>query len=127
MAPPTSERGDYYRWLFFVAGPLEAAATNKALSVDIPVDKQGMVGYGTLERVVDTLSAAVARRAFIAGEKFSAADVYVGSHINWGMQFGTLPKHPQFLSYWDRLADRSAYRRAGMLDDELAKTSAEAG
>jgi len=127
MAPPPSERGDYYRWLFFVAGPLEAAATNKALSVEVPVDKQGMVGYGTLERVVDTLAAAVGRRPFIAGDKFSAADVYVGSHINWGMQFGTLPKHPRFLSYWDRLADRSAYRRAGMLDDELAKTGTEAG
>jgi glutathione S-transferase len=118
MAPPVSERGDYYRWLFFAAGPLEAAATNKALKVDVPDDRQGMVGYGSLELVVDTLATAVSRRSYIAGDAFSAADVYVGSHINWGMRFGTLPMHPDFLGYWERIGDRKAYKRANELDDQ---------
>jgi glutathione S-transferase len=125
MAPPASGRGDYYRWLFFVAGPLEAAVTNKALMVDVPGEKQAMVGYGSLELVIDTLASAVSKSPFIAGDKFSAADVYVGSHINWGMQFGTLPKHPNFLSYWGRISDRPAYERANKLDNELAEVPAE--
>ena len=119
LAPRASERADYYRWLFFVAGPLEAAATNKALMVEVPEDKQGLVGYGTLESVVATLAKAVSRSHFIAGDEFSAADVYVGSHINWGMQFGTLPRHPDFLSYSERISTRKAYKRANELDDQL--------
>ena len=120
LAPPVSERADYYRWLFFVAGPLEAAASNKALNFVVPEDKQGLIGYGTLDSVVDTLKEAVSGRTFIAGNAFSAADVYVGSHISWGMQFGTLPKHPEFLSYWEKLGGREAYKRANELDDQAA-------
>jgi glutathione S-transferase len=120
LAPPVSERADYYRWLFFAAGPLEAAVTNKALKVDVPAERQGMVGYGNYDLVVDTLAAAVSRRPFIAGDSFSAADVYVGSHISWGMQFGSLPKHPELVSYWERLAEREAYKRGNELDNKLA-------
>lgn len=119
LAPPNHERADYYRWMFFAAGPLEAAVTNNALKVDVPADRQGMVGYGTYDLVVDTLARVVSKRQFIAGEKFSAADVYVGSHIGWGTQFGTLPKHPDLVSYWERLAQREAYRRGNELDDQL--------
>lgn len=119
LAPPTSARADYYRWLFFVAGPVEAAVSNKALKVDIPRDMQGTVGYGNYELVVETLAAAVSKQPFIAGDKFSAADVYVGSHVGWGLQFGTLPQRPEFQRYWDKLASRDACRRATELDDEL--------
>jgi glutathione S-transferase len=120
LAPPVSERADYYRWLFFAAGPLEAAVTNKALKVDVPAERQGMVGYGNYDLVVDTLAAAVSRRPFIAGDSFSAADVYVGSHISWGMQFGTLPKLPDLVSYWERLEEREACKRGNELDNKLA-------
>ena len=119
LAPPVHQRADYYRWMFFAAGPLEAAVTNKALKVDVPEERQGMVGYGSFELVVDTLASVVSKRQFIADEKFSAADVYVGSHIGWGMQFGTLPKHPELVSYWDRLAEREAYKRGNELDNQL--------
>lgn len=120
LAPPTSARADYYRWLFFAASPLEAAITNRALKLEIPADKQGVVGYGSFELVVETLAAAVSRHPFIAGDTFSAADVYLGSQLNWGMQFGTLPKRPEFERYWDKLADREACQRAAQLDDDLA-------
>jgi glutathione S-transferase len=119
LAPPASARADYYRWLFFAAGPLEAAVTNKALKVEVPTDRQGMVGYGNFDLVVDTLARAVSKRRFIAGAEFSAADVYVGSHISWGMQFGSLPRHPDLSAYWDRLSSREAYLRGNELDDRL--------
>jgi glutathione S-transferase len=120
LAPPTSARADYYRWLFFAAGPVEAAITNKALKLEIPSDRQGMVGYGNFELVVETLAAAVSQHPFIAGDAFSAADVYVGSQVGWGLQFGTLPQRPEFQRYWDKLSNREAYRRATELDDQLA-------
>ncbi|HEX6261016.1 MAG TPA: glutathione S-transferase family protein [Woeseiaceae bacterium] len=119
LAPPLSERGNYYRWLFFVAGPLEAAVTNKALKVEVPAEREGMVGYGNFDRVVETLVKAVSGRRFIASDRFTAADLYVGSHINWGMQFGTLPRHPEFVRYWEELGSRAACKRANELDDRL--------
>ncbi|MEQ8207848.1 MAG: glutathione S-transferase family protein [Woeseia sp.] len=117
LAPPLTDRAAYYRWLFFVAGPLESALNNKALGVEVPADRERMVGYGTLASVVDTLEAAVQERPFIAGDAFSAADVYVGSHVGWGLQFGTLEKRPAFEEYWSRISGRDALQRANELDD----------
>jgi glutathione S-transferase len=117
LAPPLKARGDYYRWLFFAAGPLEAAASNRALGFQVPDGKDRMIGYGTYDAVLDTLERAVAGKAYIADDKFSAADVYVGSHLAWGMQFGTIEKRKAFEDYWARLSERPAHRRASELDD----------
>lgn len=117
LAPAPAARGAYYRWLFFAAGPLEAAATNRALGFEPPEDKRGMVGYGRFETVMDALEAAVAAHPFIAGETFTAADVYVGAHIGWGMQFGSIEERPGFADYWARLSGRDAFIRAKGLDD----------
>lgn len=118
LAPPSGERGAYYRWLFFAAGPVEAAVADKALGVEIPADKRGMVGYGNLAAVVDTLEKAVSAGDYLAADRFTAADLYVGAHIGWGMQFGTIEKRPAFERYHARVTDRDAFRRAQRLDDE---------
>jgi glutathione S-transferase len=76
-----------------------------------------MVGYGNFEAVMNALEKAVSGRTYIAGDRFSAADVYVGSHINYGLQFGSMEKRPSFADYWSRVSDRDAYRRASALDD----------
>ena len=119
LAPPPGERGAYYRWLFFAAGPLEAATTNRFLDFEPPSDKQTMVGYGTYEAVINALERAVAGGGWIAGERFSAADVYVGSHIGWGMLMGTIEKRPAFTEYWSRIEGRDARQRAEEIDDAL--------
>src|SRR5687768_18578373 len=46
LAPALDQRQDYYRWLFFAAGPLEAAVTNKSLGFELPAEKSRMAGYG---------------------------------------------------------------------------------
>ena len=117
LAPTPDERADYYRWLFFTAGPLEAAVTNKALGFEPPADKEGMVGYGNFAAVMNTLERAVTSNPFVAGKRFTAADVYVGSHIAWGLQFGSIEKRPAFEAYWSKLEGRPAHRRATELDD----------
>ena len=120
-APDSHERGPYYRWLFFAAGPVEAAVVNKVLNVTVPDDPQmrGMVGYGSLEAVLDTLEGAVSKREYLVGDRFSAADLYVGAHIGWGLQFGTIPKRPAFEAYAGRLYARPAAVRASEIDDKL--------
>ena len=119
LAPPSGARGAYYRWLFFAAGPVEAAVSNRFLGFEVPADKEAMMGYGTFAAVLDTLEGAVAGGGYVAGERFTAADVYIGSHIGWGLQMGSIEERPAFSEYWSRLAGRDAYLRAGELDDAL--------
>ncbi|WP_294287944.1 glutathione S-transferase family protein [uncultured Sphingomonas sp.] len=119
LAPATEDRADYYRWLFFAAGPLEAAATERARGIVVTPEQSRMVGYGSFDTVIDALEHAVSGRTYIAGDRFTAADVYVGSHIMWGSQFGWLPKRPAFDAYMARLAERPAYIRGGQKDDAL--------
>ena len=117
LAPVLSDRASYYRWLFFFAGPVESAVVNSSMNVVVPEDKQGMVGYGSLETVLDTIETALGSSDHIAGERFSAADVYVGAHIGWGMQFGTIEKRPAFEEYYAKVSERPAFLRATELDD----------
>ena len=121
LAPPAGDRlrGPYYRWLFFAAGPLEAAVSNKAMGFVVPEEREKMIGYGRLEQVVNALEAAVSRGQYLVGDGFTAADVYVGSHIGFGMQFGTVEKRAAFERYWQRLSDRPAALRASEIDDAL--------
>jgi glutathione S-transferase len=119
LAPPPAERGAYYRWLFFVAGPLEAAVLEKALGFEPPADKRMAVGYGSFDEAISTLEKAVQGRDYIAGDRFSAADLYAASHLGWGMDFGTIPKRPAFEAYVQRHFDRPAHKRATEIDDAL--------
>jgi glutathione S-transferase len=119
LAPPTNDRADYYRWLFYAAGPVEHAVTNKTLGVAPNDQQQRMAGYGNFNLVVDVLEKAVSAHPYIAGDSFSAADVYVGSQVGWGVQFGTLPRCDAFTDYLDRIMSRPAYKRASEKDDAL--------
>jgi glutathione S-transferase len=121
LAPPYGDpsRGPYYRWLFFAAGPFEAAVTNKALGVEAPPERKGMLGYGSLDDVLTTLEKLLSGHDYVAGDSFTAADLYLGSHLGWGMQFGTVEKRPAFERYWERLAARPAAIRAREIDDKL--------
>ena len=123
LAPAPQERGAYYRWLFFGAGPLEQAIINRSLGFEVPKDREPMVGYGTYATVVDVLEAELAKTDFVAGARFTAADVYLGSHIGWGLAFGTIEKRGSLVDYWARVAAREARQRASKLDDALAAAS----
>ena len=126
MAPPPGDRrrGPYYRWLFFSAGPVEAAVSNKALGVVVPPERERMMGYGRIELVMSTLEAALSQSEYLAGDSFTAADLYVGSQLGFGMMFGTIEKRPAFERYWQRISARPACKRAKDLDDALVSPRA---
>lgn len=127
LGPEPAARADYYRWLFFAAGPVEAAVTARAFGLEPPADKARSVGYGSYDAVVDALAWAVRGRPFVAGSRFTAADVYVGAQIDWGLQFGTLPARAEFTSYADGLRARPAYQRAKAIDADLLAVAAMPG
>lgn len=111
------DRAAALRWMFFGAGPLEYAIVNRALGVEVTPEKSGFVGYGSYDRTIDTLEQALSARDFLAGSRFGAVDLYLGSQIGYGLQFGTIPARHAFTAYWDRLKDRPARLRATALDD----------
>ena len=105
--------------MFFAAGPVEAALSNKALGFEVPAERRGMIGYGSVEAVMDALEFAVTRSDYVAGDRFTAADVYVGSQIGFGLRFGSMEKRPAFERYWERIGTRAAAIRANDMDDAL--------
>jgi len=121
LAPPPGHRlrGPYYRWLFFCAGPVEAAVSNKALGFVVPQERERMMGYGRIEHVMAALEAAVSKADYLVGDSFTAADLYLGSQLGFGMMFGTIEKRPAFQQYWQRISARPAYARATQLDESL--------
>jgi glutathione S-transferase len=123
LAPPPgdSRRAPYYRWLFFAAGPIEAAVSNKNFGFVVPPEREPTIGYGSFERVMSTLEEAVSAGPYLAGDNFTAADIYCGSQIGFGLMFGTIEKRPAFASYWSRVSARPAYMRARQIDDGLMK------
>ena len=126
LLPLPDEKADYFRYFFFAAGPVEQAVVSRAMgwSVDDP-QKQGMLGYGSYERAMDTFDTLLTGRDFVCGDRFTMADVYVGSQVDWGLNFGSIPKRAVFEDYAARLRERTAYKEAKAIDmDLIAKAQA---
>jgi len=119
LGPRDEEKADYYRWLFYAAGPLEAAISNQAMGWQVPPERERMFGYGNFERAIAAIDQHFAQNDYVCGGGFTAADVYVGSQIMFPLQFGMLPERDSFLRYRDRLQKREAYKRANQIDEKI--------
>lgn len=119
LMPTPSERANYYRWMFFAAGPVEAAITNHSAGFDPAPEKEMMFGYGSYGRVIDALDGHFNDHDYVCGDRFTGADLYVGSHVIWGMLFGSMPKRDSLVQYSERLTARPAHMEAKAIDDAL--------
>jgi len=118
LKPGGAALADYYRWTFFASGPIEQAVTAKALGWQVPEGREGMAGFGSLDAAVDALDQWLTGRPYVCGDTFTAADVYVGSSVDWGLIFGSLPARPSFEAYAARLRSRPAYKQAKAINAE---------
>jgi glutathione S-transferase len=105
--------------MFFAAGPIEAAVTNKTMGFEIKPEAERMAGYGSMNAVLNAMETAITPGPYILGDQFSAADVYFGSQIGWGLQFGSIERRPAFEAYSNRLRERPAAKRAVEIDGGL--------
>jgi glutathione S-transferase len=119
LAPDPKDRADYYRWIFFTSGPVEAAFSNRAVGWEPEPDRQRMFGYGNYDLAMSTLETALAGKDYIAAGRFTAADLFVGSMVGFMLQFKLLEAKPVFTDYAARVTDRDAFRRASDLDNQL--------
>ena len=126
LAPDTRDRADYYRWAFFTSGPVEVAFTAKAMGWEVPDGRAAMAGFGSYDAAMDTLEQALTGKTYIAGDRFTAADLYVGAMVNFMLAFKLLEPKPAFTDYAARMTDRDAYRRATEIDAKLIAEHAAA-
>lgn len=127
LLPQPAARAAYFRWMFFAAGPLEQAITSRSMGWIPDERQQATIGFGSYERAVSVLSDYLSSVPFVAGDRFTAADVYVGSQVDFGLNFDTLPKNDALTAYRDRVVDREAYRRAKARDGELIAAAKASG
>ena len=115
LAPPPGDirRAKYLYWLFFSPGCIEPAIVQLATKIEMnPV----AAGWGEAQRVFDVLDAALSKGPWLLGDSFSAADVMIGSGLNYAVRlFKMVPARPSFDAYIARCAARPAFQRAEKL------------
>ena len=127
LAPPANSRlrGPYYRWLFFGAGPIEQAVAAKMVNLEPTIEQRSSLGFGCMEDVLGAVEGAVKDRTYLVGDGFTAADLYLASHLSWGMNFGTIEKRPAFEAYVEPHLQRPAALRADEIDNALLAAQAQ--
>lgn len=124
LLPRDEEKADYFRYLFFAAGPVEAAITANSMGWTVTdPQKGGMTGFGSYERAMNGLETLLTGRDFVCGDRFTMADVYVGAQVDWGMAFGSMPERPVFTAYAERMRARPAYQASKAIDAKLIAES----
>jgi len=116
LAPPVGDpaRGRYLQWLFFSPGCVEQAFLAKAHNIQARTES---AGFGDFDRVFDILEEAVAAGPFLLGERFSAADVMIGSDLHFGIDiFKLVYPRPALRAYVGRCLARPALQRAMAID-----------
>ena len=119
LLPNDGEMADYYRWTFFAAGPVEQAITSRSLKFEPSPEQEPIAGWGSFDRTIKTLDGHLADAIWICGDRFTMADVYVGSAVDWGLNFGILPPLPSFAAYAERCQGRAPYKAAKAIDNAL--------
>ncbi|MCO5132589.1 MAG: glutathione S-transferase family protein [Xanthobacteraceae bacterium] len=112
LAPPLGDprRGKYLQWLFFAPGCIEPAILQAYTKLEIPTSS---AAWGSTAQVFDVLEQALDKGPWILGDDFSAADIAVGSGMNFAIRlFKMVPSRPNFDRYLDRCAARPAFQRA---------------
>jgi len=118
LAPPAGslERGAYYRWLLFAAGPLEALLTAKqAGSLATPFN----AGYGSEAELLQTLEHVLESREHLVGDRFTTADLFVAAFLGYYLRVGAIEARPAFKAFADLHTSRPAAQRAVAIDNAL--------
>jgi glutathione S-transferase len=104
-------------WTVWATAVLEPASSLDGH--DIPPKQRGAwhFGFGKLERELEVLEAALnAGGGYLAGGRFTAADVMVGAVVGMRLVTGELPRRPALVAYAERNEARPAWRRAAAIN-----------
>jgi glutathione S-transferase len=119
-------RGTFLRWMFFGASCVDGALIDRMLARP-PPERVGAIGYGKYEDVVEVLDRAISAGPYLLGDTFTAADVFVGSQIGFGIMTKALQPRASFQAYLERVTSRPAHRRALEQGESLMARAKAAG
>lgn len=103
------DRGAYLKWMVYATAVLDPLLSLHPKHIDLPGAE---TGFGAFDDMVEVLTKTLKGRKYLLGERFSAADVMMGSTISAALRRKTLPETPALLDYNARLSVRAAYHRA---------------
>jgi len=118
LAPALDDpkRGLYFRWLFFAAGPWDAATTDRALKVEITDEQKMHIGYGNFQDTYTALIQGLEQaQPYLCGEQFTVADVFVGSMLFWQLKMAEIESHPAIEKYLNSIKSRKNLRNNQVL------------
>ncbi len=118
-APGDPQRGVYYRWMFFAPSCIEPMMLDKLGKVTR--ENATAAGHGDYERVTASIAQALSNGPFLLGGKFSAADVVMGSTLNFATMFGAIPLEGAIKTYLERIKARPAFQSMMAKNAEMAK------
>src|SRR5262249_45626333 len=115
LAPPPGDprRAKYLQWLFFAPSCIEPALIQIFTKIEVPTST---AAWGDATQVFDVLDKALEKGPWLLGDMFSAADIIVGSGLNFAVRtFKMVPTRPSFDRYIDACAARPAFQRATVI------------
>ena len=121
LAPPPTDprRGRFLQWLMFDATTIEPVMMERRTGTK---PNSFQAGWGDYDRAMNALEAAMKPGPWLLGDQFTAADLYIASGLNFGMQFGMIDKRPAFVAFVERATARPAFKRAQDIEaKEVAK------
>ena len=122
--PNDPRRADYLRWLFFAAGVMEPAFGEKFFKWEIPSRQAAWGDFASMERAA---TGGVSPGPWLLGDRFTAADVFVGSNFHWGLLWKLFPAEGTIADYVARCAGRPALKRALAMEEKfIAEADAKA-
>jgi len=121
LAPASKDpmRGAYYRWLFFAPSVIEPMMLDKLGGIER--ENAAAAGHGNYARVMKSIDQAFASGPWLLGETFSAADVVMGSTLNFAIMFSTIPNEGPIKDYVQRIRERPAFQAMQTANAEAAR------
>ena len=121
LAPQINKRGEYYRWLFFTAGPLEMMRRKDVLHPYNPKNKNKLIEDLHFELIPKILLETLNHNNYIIGDQFTVADIYIGSRLRFLIKLGVIKSNDIFEDYWHRISNRPAYITSHVLGAKRLK------
>jgi glutathione S-transferase len=120
LAPAIDDpaRGRYLFWMTFSPGVIEPAMAEKFYNIK---PNHLAHGWGDFDSMLRTMADGVGEGPWLLGDRFTAADIMVGSAAAYMRAINMLPDHPVLQAYADRCVARPAYQRAQPKEAAQAK------
>ena len=109
-----AERGKFLYWLMYTPAVIEPAMAEKFSKIE---PNRGRNGGGDFDSMIATFEAELLGNTWILGDRFTAADVMLGSSVVFLRMFGMLTDSPLLESYADRCLARPSYQKAMSLEN----------